>query len=137
VSKHFVPAPVARDECLHLLAGASIGRVILTENALPTALPVAYVIDAGDVVFRSAAGAKLAAAREGTVIAFEVDSFDEAERTGWSVVVTGIASVLTDPGELRRADRLNIPAWVEAAGSQYIRLSPTLVTGRRISVIPA
>lgn len=119
---------------MRLLAGAGIGRVILTEQALPTALPVAYVMDSGDVVFRSAAGAKLTAAREGTVIAFEADAFDEVERTGWSVVVTGIARVVTDPAEERHVSTLNIPAWVEPAGSRFVRLTPALVTGRRITV---
>jgi nitroimidazol reductase NimA-like FMN-containing flavoprotein (pyridoxamine 5'-phosphate oxidase superfamily) len=131
------PAQLTREECMHLLASARIGRVILTEQALPTALPVAYAIDAGDVVFRSAAGAKLSAARQGTVIAFEVDAFDEATRTGWSVVVTGMAGVVSDPAQQLHADGLDIPAWVDPSGSRHIRLVPTLVTGRRISVAPA
>jgi uncharacterized protein len=137
VTTHLVPATMGRDECMSLLAGGSIGRVILTEQALPTALPVAYVVDSGDVVFRSAPGAKLAAAREGTVIAFEVDAFDEVEQTGWSVVVTGLAGVVADPAAELHAGTLNIPAWVEPTGSRFIRLTPTLVTGRRISLASA
>ena len=50
-----------RSECEELLAGARIGRVILTEQALPTALPVAYALDHGDIVFRSNDGTKIAA----------------------------------------------------------------------------
>jgi len=117
---------------MELLASEGIGRVILTEQAMPTALPVAYAVDHGTIVFRSSAGTKLAAAVKGTVIAFEVDSFDVHERAGWSVVVTGLASVVEDPEDERSATDLRIPNWVEPDGGKYIRLLPSIVTGRRV-----
>jgi uncharacterized protein len=103
---------------------------------MPTALPVAYVVDRGAVIFRSSAGTKLAAASNGTVIAFEVDWFDEDERAGWSVVVTGLARVITDPQEEQRAAHLNIPEWVQPEGARYIRLLPSIITGRRVGKFP-
>ena len=103
---------------MELLASAGIGRVILTEQAMPTALPVAFAVDRGAIIFRSSAGTKLAAATSGTVIAFEVDKFDESERAGWSVVVTGLASVITDPQDEQRANTLDIPNWVEPDGDE-------------------
>jgi len=117
---------------MELLASEGIGRVILTEQAMPTALPVAYAVDNGTIVFRSSAGTKLAAAVKGTVIAFEVDSFDEDERAGWSVVVTGLASVVDDPDDERNATNLRIPHWVEPDGGKFIRLRPSIVSGRRV-----
>jgi nitroimidazol reductase NimA-like FMN-containing flavoprotein (pyridoxamine 5'-phosphate oxidase superfamily) len=121
---------------MELLESEGIGRVILSEQAMPTALPVAYAVDHGSIVFRSSAGAKLAAAGNGTVIAFEVDSFNEYEQAGWSVVVTGLASVIADPDDERRATDLGIPHWVEPDGAKYIRLSPSIVTGRRVGHAP-
>ena len=62
------------EECMRLLGTASIGRVGLHWDALPTVLPVNFVLDGDRVVFRTGRGAKLAAAAAGNVVAFEVDS---------------------------------------------------------------
>ena len=123
---------LSAQECYALLAEADIGRVILTAQALPTALPVSYVLDQGDVVFRTGPGTKLSAAGQGTVVAFEVDQFEPALRMGWSVVVTGFATVVSSASELRRLDALKIPHWVESS-TQYVRLSASMVTGRRVA----
>lgn len=126
---------LSREECKVLLAGAGIGRVILTAHALPTALPVSYVVDGDDIIFRTGEGAKLAAAHLGTVVAFEVDNFQPSLRIGWSVVVTGVAKVVTDPDDKRHMDALGIPTWVAATSTRYVRLPATMVNGRRIAPI--
>ena len=128
--------PIPLEACMELLASAGIGRVILSEQAMPTALPVAYALDGDAIVFRSSAGTKLSAATSGTVIAFEVDSFDEHEQAGWSVVATGLASVITDRQEESRADSLGIARWVEPDGARFVRLQPSIVTGRRVGTAP-
>jgi nitroimidazol reductase NimA-like FMN-containing flavoprotein (pyridoxamine 5'-phosphate oxidase superfamily) len=131
---------LSREECELLIAGADIGRVILTAQALPTALPVSYAVDGGDIVFCTSAGAKLAAADKGTVVAFEVDHFDPALRIGWSVVVTGLATVVTDPREIGRLEGLGIETWVDLSPTHYVRLSASMVSGRRVAprpVVPA
>jgi nitroimidazol reductase NimA-like FMN-containing flavoprotein (pyridoxamine 5'-phosphate oxidase superfamily) len=125
---------LSRDTCLDLLSRAEIGRVVLTSKALPTALPVNYAFDDGDIVFRTGAGAKLAAARAGTVVAFEVDDFEPALRVGWSVIATGIATPVADPEGIERANALNIGTWVETSQAHYVRLRPQMLTGRRISL---
>jgi uncharacterized protein len=128
---------LTREECGLLLAGADIGRVILTAQALPTALPVSYGLDGPDVIFRTSGGAKLSAASTGTVVAFEVDHFDPELRIGWSVVVTGVATVAVDKDEIRRLDALSIPSWVDQAPTQYVRLSTAMISGRRVAPHPA
>ena len=48
-----------------------------------TSSPVNFVVEHGNVVFRTAEGTKLAAAVLGTAVAFEVDGYDaEAARRG-------------------------------------------------------
>ena len=116
-----------------LLTSADIGRVVLTDRALPTALPVSYVLDGDDIIFRTGEGAKLAAARRGTVVAFEVDHFDPALRIGWSVVVTGVATVVTDPDDLSHVLELGIPTWVAAESAHFVRLPTAMVNGRRVA----
>lgn len=127
---------LSAEECYELLESTDIGRVILTAQALPTALPVSYVVDQGDVVFRTGPGAKLSAAGQGTVVAFEVDQFEPALRLGWSVVVTGFAALVTNPDDLRHLESLDIPNWVESS-TKYVRLSASMVTGRRVAPYPA
>ncbi|HEX2029192.1 MAG TPA: pyridoxamine 5'-phosphate oxidase family protein [Nitriliruptorales bacterium] len=74
------------------------------------------------------------AAIRGAVVAFEIDAFDRATRTGWKRDVVGEASVVTDPQELRRIERLGLEPWVGDAGwwSRWIRIPVVHVSGRRI-----
>ncbi len=51
---------LGRDECLRLLAGGVVGRVVFTEAALPAAHPVTYLLDGDEIVFCTANGGKLA-----------------------------------------------------------------------------
>ena len=76
-------------ECLHLLAGATIGRIGVQYGALPTVLPVNFVLYEEAIVIRTSPGTKLDAATRNAVVAFEADSIDSVYHTGWSVSVTG------------------------------------------------
>ena len=75
------------DECHALLATAQIGRVVLSIDALPAALPVNYRLIDDAIVFRTAPGTKLTAALRHTVVGFELDEIDPATRSGWSALV--------------------------------------------------
>jgi nitroimidazol reductase NimA-like FMN-containing flavoprotein (pyridoxamine 5'-phosphate oxidase superfamily) len=122
---------LSRDECDRLLAASQIGRVVMTADALPVALPVNYSYDGSEIVFRTGEGAKMSAAREGVVVAFEIDDFDPETRTGWSVLATGIARVVTGPGAVLRADRLRLESWWVSDG-HYVAIDVGLLSGRRI-----
>jgi nitroimidazol reductase NimA-like FMN-containing flavoprotein (pyridoxamine 5'-phosphate oxidase superfamily) len=87
---------LGREECLRLLAGGIVGRVVFTEAALPAAHPVTYLLDGDEIVFRTAGGGKLAAATLHHVVAFQTDEIDSAGRTGWSVLGVGEAYEVTD-----------------------------------------
>jgi nitroimidazol reductase NimA-like FMN-containing flavoprotein (pyridoxamine 5'-phosphate oxidase superfamily) len=121
-----------RAECLRLLGTATVGRVIFTEAALPTAQPVSYLLDDEEVVFRTAGGGKLAVATRHHVVAFEVDDLDTATRTGWSVVGVGEAYEVVDPRRLARlAGRLPAP-WVPGRTTHVISIPLQRLTGRRV-----
>jgi nitroimidazol reductase NimA-like FMN-containing flavoprotein (pyridoxamine 5'-phosphate oxidase superfamily) len=121
------------DECRTLLAGGSIGRVGLTVGALPVILPVNYAVVDGDVVFRTGEGTKLRASRDGTVMAFEIDAYDEDAQSGWSVLAVGRAREVTDDRDLSRFRSLGIAPWANGERTRYVRLSPEMLTGRRIA----
>lgn len=122
-----------REECLRLLERASIGRVVHTRHALPAVLPVNFCLDVDSaVLMRTSADSELAAAVDGVVIAFEADEVDATAHSGWSVVVTGRATVVTDPVEHGRLARTGPRSWVASPEEVFIRIEPELVTGRQL-----
>lgn len=125
-----------REECLTLLAQATLGRVALSVGALPTILPVNFRLMDEHVVFRTGVGSKLDAATRGAVIAFEVDDVDPIEHTGWSVVVTGIAEEVPPSGLAGPILSSAIPRWAPRGSSRILFLGTDIVSGRRIAHHP-
>lgn len=118
-------------DCFALLEQAHFGRLGLTVGALPTILPINFALLGRDPVFRTDAGTKLEAATNGNVLCLEIDDVDTLMHDGWSVVVTGRASVIEDDDELAAARQLPLKPWV-GSGSSYVRIRATMVSGRRL-----
>ena len=74
-------------------AGQGLSAPVAQRGSASPALPVTFAVLDHAVVLRTAADTRLAAAADGAVRAFEVDEVDPVTRTGWSVVVTGVAEV--------------------------------------------
>ncbi len=123
---------LTEQECGELLQPGGVGRVGVTIHGLPVITPVNYAYVDGDVLFRTGEGTKLDAATQRAVIAFEVDAYDTETRSGWSVLVVGRSTMITDPHELDRLHSYEINAWANGDRSNYVRLRPELITGRRI-----
>ncbi|MGJ5830674.1 pyridoxamine 5'-phosphate oxidase family protein [Streptomyces ossamyceticus] len=122
-----------RQECLRLLAKVPVGRVVYTRRALPAVLPVNFALDSDDAVLLcTSAGSDLVRAIDGVVVAFEGDEFDPATRSGWSVVVTGRADVVTDPAEHERLSRSGPASWMPVRNEVFVRIAPEMVTGREL-----
>jgi nitroimidazol reductase NimA-like FMN-containing flavoprotein (pyridoxamine 5'-phosphate oxidase superfamily) len=126
---------LSADECRALIARGGVGRVLFVEAGRgPVAIPVNYRMDGDDVVFRTGGGTRLADSLQQESVSFDVDHLDEALGEGWSVLLTGTAIVITDPGELDRVRSLDIEPWAGGDRQTYIRLRAHLVTGRAIRV---
>ncbi|WP_405810248.1 pyridoxamine 5'-phosphate oxidase family protein [Streptomyces sp. NBC_00210] len=101
---------LSREAALELLGRVPLGRVAFSYQALPAIRLVNHVVDAGSVVIRTHTGsALLSTARVSEVVAYEADQLDFDTRTGWSVVVTGTATHVSDPVELARYRALAHP----------------------------
>jgi hypothetical protein len=85
-----------------------------------------------DVIIRTSADSKLAAAVRNAVVAFEIDEFDADLRSGWSVVLVGHARRVSDPQELKTFRELPLHLWTPDRRDDFIRITPEIVTGRRI-----
>ena len=134
---HLGSIVLSTHECLDLLRTADVGRLAVSTTNLPDIFPINYVVDRGTVVFRTAEGAKLAAAVLGQGVAFEVDGVDAAAGEAWSVVIKGHAIEI----ELRQdlVDALDLPLfpWQAAPKHRFVRIEPVDISGRRFEIVSA
>ncbi|HEX6061561.1 MAG TPA: pyridoxamine 5'-phosphate oxidase family protein [Candidatus Limnocylindria bacterium] len=129
---------LTEDECLVLLGSHEVGRIAFGIEDRVEILPVNYGLEGRIIVFRTNAGTKLAAVRDGAV-AFEIDGWDPTSGIGWSVVAKGRAEEITmNTG--RAAEHLRwTPLHPAAPGERWhwVAILPTEITGRRFQVPPA
>ena len=126
---------LSAEECIALIAPGGVGRMLFVEPGRgPVAMPVNYRMDGADVVFRTGAGTGIVGSIRQGPVSFDVDHLDEALGEGWSVLVTGTASVINDPSELERAAGLGVEVWAGGDRPVYVRLRVRQVTGRAIRV---
>ena len=111
---------LTRAECLHLLRTVNVGRVAVSHRALPTILPVHFVLSDDDrIIIRTTAGTTLATTTDQAVVAFEAEGPPGAVDPSWSVVVHGVA---THPESLR----------VGHPGQVDVAIGVDEVTGREV-----
>lgn len=100
-------------------------------DGVPAAFPVNFALLEDDIVFRTGPGTKLSAALDGATVGFEVDRIDPVFESGWSVLIQGAASVITDADDLLRARRLHLRTWAPGDRPQFVRIRSESVSGRR------
>jgi uncharacterized protein len=122
---------LSRQECLQALDGQTLGRLAVSQGALPLILPVNYALEGANIVFRTRAGSLLDRACRNTIVAFEIDQYDAAAESGWSVLVIGVANVV-DAGEWFRALELGLISVGASDGGVFVKIVPGKMTGRAI-----
>ncbi|MHB8680823.1 MAG: universal stress protein [Acidimicrobiales bacterium] len=134
---HDAAAPlvdIPEEECLSLLAGHHVGRLVVVHDGMPQAFPVNYIVDGRTVAARTGPGTKLDWATLGHV-AFEVDDIDERTHQGWSVLVQGIGRDVTDGVDAwsERVKSRSLAPWVEGEKDHWIAVASPVITGRRLA----
>jgi nitroimidazol reductase NimA-like FMN-containing flavoprotein (pyridoxamine 5'-phosphate oxidase superfamily) len=125
---------LSEEQCVELLDAHHLGRVGVTVGGLPVILPVNYMWIDDTIVFRTSVGTKLHAATEKAIVAFEVDAHDEQEQTGWSVLAIGRCVRVDNPSEIATYQQSGIDTWAQGDRNDFVRVTPELLTGRRIVV---
>jgi len=125
---------LSETDCRELLSRGGLGRVGITIGALPVILPVNFAVVDDDIVFRTRKGTKLNAAASGSVVAFETDSYNEREHSGWSVLAVGRATRF-EPGEQVAGSALAALKPWDRGPNEYVRIHCEMLTGRRISAL--
>jgi nitroimidazol reductase NimA-like FMN-containing flavoprotein (pyridoxamine 5'-phosphate oxidase superfamily) len=122
------------EQCIDLLGRVPVGRIADTVDALPVIFPINLAVVDGAIVFRTPSGTKLASATASAAVAFEVDSYEADGRAGWSVMVQGMASEVTDPAGLREVDSAPLDAWaLDGTADHVVRIELHRVSGRRFT----
>lgn len=131
-SERFSGLPIP--QCLELLAAGSIGRVGWNAAVGPQILPVSYAFVDRRIVFRTTPDGPLAELRQAQQVAFEIDAFDPAIRTGWSVLVRGRSAAATEPDDLVHlwGEADPVP-WAPGDRSLFITITIEVITGRLLN----
>jgi uncharacterized protein len=123
---------LSESECLELLDRKSVGRIALTIDGRPEIFPVNYSINGRIIALRTGVGALIEHA-PATTVAFEIDDYETAAGSGWSVVVQGVAHNATDSfDDVSWAARGASPLPLAPGAKPFwVAIEPTRITGRR------
>lgn len=123
-----------RAESLRLLGTVSLGRLVFTHLALPAIRPVNHAVTGDRIIIRAYLGTAISTAvrdRSGTVVAYEADLIDPDTHLGWSVIIVGRATKITDPAEAAQYRELLQP-WVADGRDDIIAIQADIVDGFRL-----
>lgn len=118
-------------ECWAFLRQHEFGRLGFVRDGGADIAPINYAVDGDQIIFRTGAGSKFAAAMGGATVAFEVDQVDQGEAT--SVVLRGPAIELPQ-AESARVEQLGLRPWTgwsEEAKPHLVAVRAEEITGRR------
>jgi uncharacterized protein len=124
------------EECWKLLATQPVGRVAIIVGHYPLVFPVNFSLDGHDIMYRTGVGAKLHSIRRSNVT-FEVDEIDPFHRSGWSVMVKGVAQEVDlerNPKTASRAEFGGAAPWAPGPREHLIRIVADQISGRRIQL---
>jgi nitroimidazol reductase NimA-like FMN-containing flavoprotein (pyridoxamine 5'-phosphate oxidase superfamily) len=113
---------LSAEECYRLLATQQIGRLGVNAEHYPLIFPVNYALDREVIVMRMSDGTKLAAASHANVT-FEVDEIDQRTRSGWSVLVRGLAEEVTSAHRadlIARTEATDVAPWAPGEHGHWI-----------------
>jgi nitroimidazol reductase NimA-like FMN-containing flavoprotein (pyridoxamine 5'-phosphate oxidase superfamily) len=120
-------------ECWRLLATQPVGRVAVIVGHYPLVFPVNFAVADKSILYRTGSGTKLHSVHRSNVT-FEVDEIDLVHRSGWSVMVKGVAQELNfarNRPEISKAE-LGAAPWAPGERDHFIRIIADQITGRRI-----
>lgn len=131
-------------ECHRLLALAAkegeVGRMAVSRPTAPVIHPVNFAYHDRHVLVRLGTGF-MAEAAAGALVAFEIDRVDPQAAVAWSVLVRGLATVLS--GNDQRVDSGHPPPedlaphpFVPSPGHVILSIRADVIDGRRFSLVP-
>ncbi|MFI1198861.1 pyridoxamine 5'-phosphate oxidase family protein [Streptomyces sp. BHT-5-2] len=121
---------ISGEEALYLLAGASLGRLVYEQRDVIAVRPAVHVLEYGRLIVRTPVPAATLAAR--VTVTYHADQINPTTGTGWAVSASGLAEVVTDPGETGHYRR-TLSGWVHGPHDTLLRIHPQTVNGYRFA----
>jgi nitroimidazol reductase NimA-like FMN-containing flavoprotein (pyridoxamine 5'-phosphate oxidase superfamily) len=134
---------LGEEESWHLLAGADLGRLAVTNGGGSDGrgdsasdggvdiFPINYVVADRLIFFRTAPGSKLMDLTKHPIVALETDGTHNRRR--WSVVVKGTAVRLGSDEEIEASGVLVLHSQVPTEKWNYVRITASSITGREFT----
>ncbi|WP_138442150.1 pyridoxamine 5'-phosphate oxidase family protein [Sinomonas susongensis] len=121
------------EKCWALLGSSGIGRFAFTASGRIRVFPVHYAVYRGCVYFRTSRHGVIADGLPQEGVAFEIDSVTPVAQAGWSVLVSGTASVVDDSDLLTQLFGLGVEEpWAGGVRDRFVCLVPRELTGRQV-----
>jgi nitroimidazol reductase NimA-like FMN-containing flavoprotein (pyridoxamine 5'-phosphate oxidase superfamily) len=120
-----------RETSLRLLASVSVGHIAWSDAQRVVIYPLNFVVDDDDIILSTSSAALREAAARGVTLSFQADDFEPAIRTGWTVLVSGRLSEITEPAQILRLGKL-VSAWRQGKDPRLLRLRVDYIAGRRL-----
>ncbi len=120
---------LAPEESLELISQVALGRVVVRRKDEVDIFPINFVVADGNLYFRTAEGTKLFTLSLNDDVLFEADEVQDGG--AWSVVIRGLAEVVKDRDEIEYCDSLPLKPWIPTLKRNFVRITPTEISGRR------
>lgn len=131
-----VPIDLDPKLALGLLGHAEFGRVAFLADGGPTIRPLNHVVVDGRIIIHTphtSAFAKAVRDHARLQVSYQADEIEPHSRLGWSVLVAGTA---TDVSDDRRSEQLGrqVQSWIDGPLDMVIAIDPQEVTGLRLTI---
>jgi len=119
--------------CLDLVRAQTVGRLGFVADGRVQVIPVNYLVDGHAVVIRTAAGGVLTrVSAETAEVAFEVDHHDNVGGHGWSVLMNGPLTPMTEAEMAAVEGGGRVLPWAGSERTLPLRFAIASVTGRHV-----
>lgn len=131
---HSTSAALTEVECWALAATQATGRLGFFCPGVLDIFPVNYLVMANHVYFRTSTDGAIATSYLAHA-AFQIDHIDRQPRSGWTVLINGAVTQIKDSNLLTElwGKAIDEP-WAPGPRNLFLRVTPTLVRGRRIGI---
>ena len=121
-----------RAEALDLLTAKKVGRIGFLAEDGPVVLPMNYVLSGDHIIVRTVAFGVVARSAMDQKVAFEVDDVDDFLEAGWSVLVRGAGTLLSDDQLEQLKSNASPDPWAEGPRTLFFSIGCEQVSGRRL-----
>jgi nitroimidazol reductase NimA-like FMN-containing flavoprotein (pyridoxamine 5'-phosphate oxidase superfamily) len=121
--------------CRALLASVPLGRLGFVRDGRPAIRPVNFTV-AGEAIWLRAGRNSWADRLDGQPVTFEADDYDSGRHTGWSVIVSGVATLTTDVDTVASQFGAGLRSWAPPPRDRLLRIGIDRVEGRRLALRP-